>query len=136
MATEKYPHQNVNMPMDKEVVAAIRARLLNPGKSPSRPTNNAAPSNGKGSRREVRPGEWVDDRVIDHSLKASPSKDSPPELKRGEGREVPASYDPAKVYQVTLAKPVVYSGRMLSPAKLYQMIGEACTEINATPGVI
>jgi len=126
MATDKYPNQNVTMPMSQARVDAARARL-----TPARPgIPKQPPSNGNGSRREVRPGEWFDDRRIHIGGPSSPSKDSPPDGK-AEGRAVPASYDPLKVYSVTLGKPVVFSGRMLSPAKQYQMVGAACTEITA-----
>jgi hypothetical protein len=114
------------MPMTQGRVDAARARL-DPGR-PATPKYRSA--NGKGSRRETRPGEWFDDRHIEIGGPSSPSEDSPPEGK-AEGRAVPASYDPLKVYSVTLGKPVVFSGRMLSPAKQYQMVGDACTEITA-----
>lgn len=126
MATEKYPNQNVNMPMKQSAVDAARARL-DPGRQ--EPTYESAPSNGKGSRRETRPGEWIDDRVIKTGGQASPSKDSPPDLSQGRGTP-PATYDPAKFYQITLGKPIMFAGRMLSPAKVYQMTGDACTEIS------
>lgn len=128
MATDKYPQQNVNMPMKQSALDAARARL-DPGRVIASPP--AASAHGKGSRREVRPGEWIDDRVINIDGPSSPSKDSPPELGKS-GKAVPASYDPVKAYQVQLGKAVVFAGRMLSPAKTYRMTGEACTEISAS----
>ena len=125
MATEKYPNQNVTMPMSRGSVDAARARVSVQGTGSPAPE----PTNGKGSRREVRPGEWLDDRRIELDKPASPSKDSPPEMSKEGGRAVPASYDPLKAYQVTLGKGVVFSGRMLAPGKQYQMVGAACTEI-------
>ena len=127
MATEKYPQQNVNMPMDEGAVAAARARLT-PARSFSAPP---AAANGKGSRREVRPGEWIDDRRIEIGGPSSPSEDSPPELP-GTKAAPPASYDPAKVYQIQLGKPAVHAGRTLSPGKLYMMNGASCTEISGS----
>lgn len=126
MATDKHPNQNVTMPISPARLDAARARL-DPGRAAS---PKSMPSTGNGSRREIRPGEWFDDRRIVIGGPSSPSADSPPEHK-ADAREVPASYDPLKVYSVTLGKPVVFSGRMLSPAKQYQMTGEACTEITA-----
>jgi hypothetical protein len=127
MATEEYPNQNVNMPMKQSAVDKARARL-DPGRQA--PTYERSPSNGKGSRREVRPGEWIDDRVILIGGPSSPSKDSPPDILEGRGTP-PATYDPAKAYQIKLGKPIMFAGRMLSPAKTYQMTGDACTEISA-----
>jgi len=126
MATDKHPNQNVTMPISPARLEAARARL-DPGRAAA---PKPAPSNGNGSRREIRPGEWFDDRRIVIGGPSSPSKDTPPELSK-EGRAVPASYDPLKVYSVTLGKSVVFSGRTLSPAKKYMMTGEACTEITA-----
>ena len=49
----------------------------------------------------------------------------------------PASYDAAKVYQITLGKPAAFCGRVLSPAKSYQMTGDTCTQITTDhPGAI
>lgn len=129
MATEKYPNQNVNVPVPESAVRAARARMLSqPGPSPFTPP---APSDGKGSRRQVSPGSWIDDRVIVQGGPASPSKDSPPE--RAEGRAAPpASYNAGKVYQITLGKSAVFAGRTLAPGKEYQMVGAACTEISAS----
>jgi hypothetical protein len=133
MATFKYPHRNVNIPMDPDALAAARA-AFNPGSGlqpmPSGPTD------GKGSRREVRKGEWVDDRVINIGGPSSPSEDSPPEFPQQ--RDVPpAVYDPLKAYAITLAKPAVFAGRALSPAKSYTMTGDTCTEITTNyPGAI
>ncbi len=126
MATDKHPNQNVNMPMSQDRVDAARARLA----PPRAPAPKALP-NGNGSRREVRPGEWIDDRRIQIGGPSSPSKDTPPELGKSE-REVPASYDPLKVYHVRLGKPVVFAGRMLNPGRSYQMVGSACTEVTAS----
>ena len=127
MATDKYPSQNVNMPMDDGAVQAARARLAPPQASSS---FTQTPSDGKGSRRQVAPGMWIDDRVIVQGGPASPSKDSPPEWPKGKAAP-PASYDPTKVYQITLGKGIVYAGRMLAPGKLYEMVGAACTEVSA-----
>jgi hypothetical protein len=125
MATEKYPNQNVNYPYNDAQLERARARL-DPGRSV--PTYEAD-AGGKGSRREVRPGEWVDDRKIVIGGPSSPSKDSPPESKGKSGKALPASYDPAKVYSVSLGKSAVFCGRTLSPGKQYVMAGYACTEI-------
>ena len=129
MATDRFPNQNVNMPHDPKAVQAARDRLVVgqglPDQLPSQPAN------GKGSKREVRKGEWIDDRVINIGGPSSPSEDSPPELPSGRATP-PATYDVTKVYQITLGKPAVFAGRMLSPAKLYQMTGEACTTISAS----
>jgi hypothetical protein len=47
-----------------------------------------------------------------------------------EGRDTPpATYDSTKVYSITLGKPAVFAGRVLSPAKTYQMTGDTCTQI-------
>jgi len=137
MATEKYPNQNVNIPYKKEDVERARARLDpgNPGPASYSTTN----SNGKGSKRSTRQGEWFDDRVINIGGPSSPSKDSPPEIKFNtrSGKAVPASFDPAIVYSVILGKPAVFAGRTLSPAKEYIMAGYACTEIQtASPASI
>lgn len=134
MATDKHPNQNVNMPMSANALAAARARLGTSGAG-SPPLE---PRDGKGSRREVRPGEWINDRkIILNDLKGSRASDSPPEWDKKDERAVPASFDPLKAYSVTLAKGVVFCGRMLSPGKIYQMQGEACTEIvTASPGSI
>jgi hypothetical protein len=133
MATDKFPQRNVNMPMDPDVVEAARARLAPPR---SFVPETMPPANGKGSRREVRKGEWIDDRVIVIGGPSSPSTDSPPELPQR--REAPpASYDPATTYSITLGKPAVFCGRVLSPAKIYQMTGDTCTQITTDyPGAI
>lgn len=128
MATDKYPNQNVVMPMAQARVDAARARL-DPGRAVA--PLPVAPSDGKGSKREVRPGEWIDDRKIQIGGPSSKSKDSPPELKKGSGRALPASYDPAKVYQVQLSMPIPFAGRVLTPGKSYQMAGYVCTEVTA-----
>jgi hypothetical protein len=134
MATFKYPHRNVNMPMDPDALAAARSRF-DPGTTGLQPMPSG-PADGKGSRREVRKGEWIDDRVINIGGPSSPSKDSPPELP--ERRDVPpATYDPLKAYAVVLGKPATFAGRVLSPAKSYTMTGDTCTEITTNhPGAI
>ena len=76
MATDKFPQQNVNMPMSQDRVDAARAKLTPPRAGTQKP----APSNGNGSRREVRPGEWFDDRRIEIGGPSSKSKDSPRSL--------------------------------------------------------
>ena len=57
-------------------------------------------------------------------------EDLPPELlnRRGEQFSLPASFDPLKVYTVTLGKSVEFAGRWLSPSKEYTMTGATCTE--------
>ena len=112
MATDRFPNRNVNMPMPPGAVQAFRDRTA-PRHTVGPP--RFGPSDGRGSRREVAPGEFVDDRVIVQGGPSSPSEDSPPDL-------------------VTLGKPIEFSGRMLSPAKEYQMVGAACTEIK--PAII
>jgi hypothetical protein len=126
MATDQYPNRNVNMPMRQDRVDAARSRQ----NVPASPGGEFPPADGRGSLREVRKGTWIDDRVHIIGRNASPSKDSPPEW--GEGRAVPASYDPLKVYQVELGSPAIFCGRTLSPGKQYQMVGDACTEISAS----
>ena len=126
MATERFPNRNVNVPLPAGAVQAARERAA-PGRSVAPYLGDP---NNAGSRREVRPGEWIDDRRIELDRPASPSADSPPELEKST-RSVPASYDPTKVYAVALGKGVEFSGRMLSPGKSYQMVGDACTEISA-----
>lgn len=128
MATDKHPNQNVNMPMSKARVDAARARL-DPGRAG---TPVAAPADGKGSRREIRPGEWIDDRKIQIGAPASPSEDSPPEPPKKNAKAVPSSFDPNKVYSVKLNKPVQFAGRMLTPGKDYMMAGYVCTTITAS----
>ena len=83
---------------------------------------------GKGSRREIRPGEWIDDRVIDiGSMKASPSEGVIPVFP--EQRAIPATFDPLKVYAVTLARSVQIDGLWRSPSASYEMVG-AVAEAN------
>jgi len=132
MATFEYPQRNVNMPMDEAAVEAARAKL-NPG-GVTGEALPSAPSNGKGSRREVRKGEWVDDRVIVIGGPASPSEDSPPELKKSE-RAIP-TFVAGKVYQVTLGKACMFAGRVLAPAKSYQMTGETCLDPEVQPCIV
>jgi hypothetical protein len=128
MATSRHPNQNVNVPMRQGAVDAARGRL-DPGRSfaARQPPDNTS----RGSRRQVRPGEWIDDRRIDLDKPASPSEDSPPDLP-GTRATPPASYDPAKVYSITLGKPAVFAGRTLAPGKEYQMAGYACAEVSAS----
>jgi len=132
MATEEYPNKNVNMPMRQSAVDKARASL-DPGRVVP-PSGNQVSANGKGSKREVRKGEWFDDRVIDIGGPSSPSNDSPPEIefKTRSGKAVPSSFDPTKVYSVILGKPAMFAGRALAPAKEYMMAGYACTEITAS----
>jgi hypothetical protein len=133
MATKKFPQRNVVMPMNPEDVAAARA-----GRFPvsrSAPGESYRPADGKGSKREVRRGEWVDDRVIDpHTVTKFAGSGTPPPLP--EGREVPASFDPALVYEVTFGSAVPYLGRVLSPAKLYSMNGAVCALPTIQPAIV
>ena len=127
MATNRYPNQNVNMPINRGAVQAARNR--NVPESSGRQMQ-LAPQNGKGSRREIGNGEWIDDRVIDIGGPASPSEGGPePTMNRVAERAVPTSYNPGKVYSVRLSKPAEYAGRTLPPAAEYMMVGTACTEI-------
>jgi hypothetical protein len=130
MATDQYPHRNVNMPMRQDRVDAARARLG--ANVPTQPSGSFPPQDGKGSKREIRPGMWFDDRVHVLGRDASPSKDTPPEWERKDSRAVPSSYDPLKVYQVSLGSPAEFCGRTLSPGKTYQMTGDTCTAISAS----
>jgi hypothetical protein len=133
MATDRYPQLNHNMPMDPKAVEAARARLAPPR---SFVPETMPPANGKGSRREVRKGEWIDDRVIVIGGPSSPSSDSPPDMPTLRDTP-PASYDPLKVYSIMLGKPATFAGRVLSPAKAYQMTGATCTTITTEhPGAI
>jgi hypothetical protein len=136
MATKEYPQRNVNMPMDPAALAAARAKLDPgvPGPSNSQPMPNA-PHDGKGSRREVRKGEWIDDRVIVIGGPASPSEDSPPELKERDSKALP-TFASGKAYQVTLGKSCVFAGRVLSPAKAYQMTGATCLDPEVNPCIV
>ena len=134
MATTEHPNRNVNMPMDEAAVAAARAKL-DPGvPGPASQAMPNAPYNGKGSKREVRKGEWIDDRVINIGGPASPSKDSPPEYKKSE-RALP-TFAAGKVYQVTLGKSCMFAGRALSPAKSYQMTAETCLDPDVQPCIV
>jgi hypothetical protein len=133
MATDKYPQRNVNMPMEEGALAAARARL-DPGGAPTG-LMPYVPQDGKGSRREIRKGEWVDDRVmVIGSPTSSPSKDSPPEWKKS-GRALP-TFTAGKVYQVTLGKACIFAGRALAPAKSYQMTGETCLDPEVQPCIV
>ena len=134
MATDRYPQRNVNMPMSEEALAAARARL-DPGVGSNPGPNFVTPHDGKGSRRQVRPGEWIDDRVIVIGGPASPSEDSPPELKEKSGRALP-TFTAGKAYQVTLGKACIFAGRVLSPAKAYQMTGETCLDPEVQPCIV
>jgi len=131
MATRRFPNRNVNMPMSKDAIAAARAHL-DPGMSGGMPP---IPADGKGSRRQVRPGEWIDDRVIDIGGPASRSVDSPPELKEPDTKALP-TFTAGQVYQVTLGKACVFAGRTLSPAKEYQMTGETCLDPAVQPCIV
>jgi hypothetical protein len=121
--------------MDPKRVEAARERILAPPRG-AVPETQPTANGGKGSRREVRKGEWVDDRVIVQGGPSSPSSDTPPEPPQQRGTP-PASYDAAKVYSIVLGKPATFAGRVLSPAKAYQMTGETCTEVTTShPGAI
>ena len=133
MATDQYPQRNVNMPMDEKALARARAKL-DPGVQGPNDTLSNASHNGKGSRRQVRPGEWIDDRVIVIGGPASPSKDTPPEFKKSE-RALP-TFTAGKVYEVTLGKPCLFAGRVLAPAKFYQMTGEVCLDPEVQPCIV
>jgi hypothetical protein len=126
MSTDKYPNRNVNYPYTKAQVDAATARLIPQGNDSSPPS--PAPFNGKGSRRQVRPGEWIDDRTYQIGGPATPSKESPPELPPRRERALP-TFEDDKVYTVTLSKGAMFSGRMLAPGKAYQMAGYAATEV-------
>ena len=133
MATKKFPQRNVVMPMNREDVAAARSSRFPVSKSA--PGDTYRPSDGKGSKREVRKGEWIDDRVINpHAVTKFAGSGTPPPLP--EGREVPASFDPAMVYEVTLGSAVPYAGRVLSPAKLYSMNGAVCALPTIQPAIV
>jgi hypothetical protein len=131
MATDKYPSRNVSMPLSQRAVDQARAKL-DPGRSVSGPDARSV-VNGKGSRRQVRPGEWIDDRVIVIDGPASPSDDNgrPPLKAEAKPRALP-SFDSTKVYQVTLGKVAVFAGRNLSPGKQYEMVGDVCIELQAS----
>jgi hypothetical protein len=132
MATDKYPQRNHNMPMNEGALAAARARL-NPGGgvAPVQP-----PASGKGSRREVRPGEWVDDRVIEFgSMTASPSEGEPPAPRGMDGKSLP-TFTADKVYSVLLGKSCMYAGRTLSPSMTFEMTGDVCLDPNVTPCIV
>jgi hypothetical protein len=129
MATDQYPQRNHNMPMDERALEAARARL-NPGSAGTPMT--PAPTDGKGSRRQVRPGEWVDDRVIKIGGPASPSEGKPPELRKG--KALP-TFDPGKIYNVTLAEACVFAGRTLTPANVFYMTGDTCLDPGVNPHI-
>lgn len=124
MATDKYPNQNVNMPIPPARLEALRSRLAPPGAPPP----SYPPAHGGGSRRQVRPGEWVDDRTVEIGGPASPSSDTPPPFpegwdEKGQRKGKSVVYNDTFVYNVILFKACVVDGRMLSPAKSYQMVG-------------
>ena len=103
------------MPMKPSAVDAARARL-DPG-GPALPSGllPSAP-NGKGSRREVRKGEWIDDRVIEIGGPSSPSKEfAAGDRRRMNGRS--RTFTAGMVYQVVLGKSCVSAGRALRPGK-------------------
>ena len=133
MATNKFPQRNVVMPMNPDRVAAARARL-DVGRSS--PGTIYTPQDGKGSRRELRKGEWVDDRVINHGAHQTKFAGSgtPPPLP--DKRELPASYDPAMVYEVKFGGAVPYLGRLLNPAKTYSMNGAVCALPTIQPAIV
>ena len=119
-------NQNSSMPMPPSRLEAARARL-NPG-TVAGGARHADSGGGKGSRREVRKGEWIDDRVIVIDGPASPSKDTPPELPKPKSAP-PSSYDATKVYKIILFKTTNFAGRALAPGKEYTMAGYAATEV-------
>jgi hypothetical protein len=133
MATKRFPQRNVVMPMDPEHVAAARARLDVGRQSPN---SGFIPADGKGSRREVRKGEWIDDRVLHHGRPQTPwptMQSAPP---APEQKELPASYDPAMVYDVKLGSAVPYLGRILNPGKSYAINGAVCALPTIQPAII
>jgi hypothetical protein len=131
MATDRYPQRNHNVPMPDGAVSGARQALLDPGSTgPSQP-----PVTGKGSRREVRPGEWVDDRVIQIGGPASPSEGDPPEWKRRDSKILP-TFTPGKVYDVKLGKSCTFAGRILNPSMKFQMTGETCLDAEVQPCII
>lgn len=129
MATEKFPQRNAVMPMSPDRVAAARAKL-----DPGRVAPVQDVPSGNGSRREVRRGEWIDDRKIVIGGPATPSKHNPPPLP--DKRELPASYDPAKTYEVKLGSPAPYLGRLLNPGRSYKMTGDVCADPKIQPAII
>ena len=82
-----------------------------------------------GSKRQTQANEWIDDRVIDFT-RVTPTEDAPPEPQQRAAP--PSSYDPAKVYAITLGTPAMFAGRMLTPGKQHHMVGYVCTEIAAS----
>jgi hypothetical protein len=131
MATEKYPQRNHNMPMDEGALAAAREKL-NPGggSGPVLP-----PVSGQGSRREVRPGEWIDDRVNVFGGPASPSEGTPPEPRGMTGKSLP-TFETGKVYSVVLGKSCVFAGRTLNPSMKFEMTGDTCLDPNVQPCIV
>lgn len=130
MATLKHPNQNFEYPIKPEALAAARARLAPPSGQPPAgvSTGQPAPSDGKSGRRQIRPGEWVDDRKIVIDGPATPSQENPPEARQP--RTPPQSfYDPAKVYTIRLFKSVPYLNKMLPSALDYTMTGDVCAAI-------
>jgi hypothetical protein len=133
MATKRFPQRNVVMPMNPEHVAAARARL---DISRSSPGIIIQPADGKGSRREVRKGEWIDDRVINHGAAPTPFAGSPTPPPLPDLKELPASYDPAMVYDIKFGSAVPYLGRIFNPGKSYQMNGAVCALPTIQPAII
>jgi hypothetical protein len=131
MATDKYPQQNHNIPMSDQAVDAVRQARLNPGSTG--PVQ--APVSGKGSKRDVRPGEWIDDRVIEIGGPASPSDGDPPQPRGMSGKALP-TFTAGRVYDVTLGKSCVFAGRTLSPSMKFQMTGETCLDPAVQPCII
>lgn len=122
MATEKYPQRNHNIPMRDDEVNAAR-QVLDPGSGG--PVQ--APVSGRGSKRDVRPGEWVDDRIIQIGGPASPSEGKARKLFGADGRALP-TFESGKVYAVKLGKPCMFAGRMLSPSMSFEMTGDTCND--------
>ena len=127
MATDRYPNRNVNMPIPEGRLAAARART-GAGRAPHYMPMTLPPGGGKGSKRETRPGEWIDDRVIDLNAPIEPSKETPPEPPEPSQR-VTGGVGDDKVYNVKLSKPAMYAGRMLSPGKDYVMAGYVVNDV-------
>ena len=126
MATEKYPQQNVNIPMDPDAVQAARDRGV-----PNKAVVQAEPHDGKGSKRQAGE-EWIDDRKIILDAPPSPSEEFAARMQlRTDTRAVPTSYDPLKIYAVKLGEPAAHAGRVLSANSQYYMTGATCTEVSA-----
>jgi hypothetical protein len=130
MATDKYPNRNVEIPYGDAALAAARARLVPKGYQEIQPSQ-PQPADGKGSRREVRKGEWIDDRVFKPNAPPTPSQDSPPELPKKRDVRLPTFADD-KFYSVSLGQSVIVDGRALAPGKEYLMAGYVCTPISSS----